>query len=362
MLNKNFYPESLVTRRAICTAIAMFVAVLTDRYYSMLQGFWVCLTTILVLQMTVRSNFRIEALRFFVIFASVFFATILVLTIHQPVVLYSVIVLVFVVGCFLHCIYANRSSGFSPFLMVALLTLMMLVPYTPIPDLLFARLHDVVLGGLIGMIAARVIFPMRADIDFRMGIIPLLTGYSDYLSAIGDVFFQEQSAEKSADEKKSATENIFQTRRPFFPEWVYDVGFNSNLREGHRHFLLRVEQIGEILFALHHHARHPIEPSLLDIVRKPVLRCILDAKSSIADIVVVLEKADFKSTYADFATDVNELENIFNTKIAMPFELADTAKDYMQLAGFIYDIKDLQQVLAKLEEALRDYISRVDID
>lgn len=359
---KRFYPESMILRRAICSAIAMFVAVLTDHYYSMLHQFWVGLTTVLVLQMTARTNFRQEARRFLVIIGSVIFGTLLVMYVHPPVVVNSIIVAVFVVGCFLHRYYSSKSNGFTPALMIAIVTLMMLVPFTQTGDVLFARLHDVVLGGFIGVIAALIIFPARPDIDFRTSLVPVLNSYSDYLAAIAQLFFQEKDAAENADDKKAEMEKALQNRQAFFPDWVYETGFTANLREGHRHFLWRIEQLGEILFAMHYHARYPVDSSMLDEVREPVRRCIDDAKSLIEDLRVVLEKADLKSTYYDFVGDVTELENIFNTKIAMPFELADASKDYMHVAGFIYDIKDLQQVLSKLEESLRGYISRINLE
>jgi hypothetical protein len=357
---KRLYPESMIIRRAICTAVAMFIAVITDRYYSMLHEFWVGLTTVLILQMTIRTSFRVEVVRYLVIIASVAFGTLLVLYIPTTYIVDGIIVTVFVLGCFLQSMYPAKNSGFSPPFVIGLVTLLMLVPFAREGNILFARLHDVVLGGFIGVLAGLVIFPARPDIDFRIGVVPILKGYSEYLVAVTKLFFQEPNAAQVADDKKAEMEITLQARQVFFPDWVYETGFTENLRQGHRHFLLRVEQLGEILFAMHYQARYAVNADLLDQIREPIMRCIGDATRLIDDLCVVLDKADLKTSYHEFAENVLALENMFNTKIAIPYELTDTSKDYVHATGFIYAIKDLQQVLSRMEEALRGYISRIE--
>jgi hypothetical protein len=350
-------PISMVLRRALCTAIAVFIAVVCDRYFSSLQKFWVCLTTVLVLQMTIRTSFRQEVLRLFVILTSVFILSLVYLNIHQDVVRDTLMIAIFVTGCFLHGFYQVKRNGFSPPLMIAFLALMMLVPYADSPHLIYDRLHDVMIGGVIGVVAGLLIFPGRPDVDFRTGIIPILDHYSLYLQVIAELLFRETDSEKKSQEIKVTIEKYLHARRAFFPDWVYEPGFNPNLRLGHRHFLARIEQVGEILFAMHYVARFPIDPALLEKLYEPIMQCITDAKKVLSNVGIVLNQAVLSAAASELPEDILNLQEAFRREVPLPLELLDMSPDYMHLAGFIYDLSDLQIVLSILSESLRGYIS-----
>jgi hypothetical protein len=244
--------------------------------------------------------------------------------------------------------------------MAGLIMLLMLVPFKLSGNILFDRLHDVVLGGVIGMVAGLVIFPGRPDVDFRKGVIPVLRAYHLYITAITALFFQEENATIDVDNKKAAIENALQSRQVFFPAWVYEKGFNISLREGHRHFLIRVEQMGQVLFAMNFTARYAVTPALLEKFRQPILKCVEDYKTIITDLITVLHKAELTTVNSAFAEDLTYLDNKFETEMAMPFELAETSPDYMHIASFIYGLRDLQTITAKLEDSLLAYISHQD--
>ncbi len=359
-LAHKWYPQTLVLRRALCTAIAVCVAVFVDRYYSILHEFWVGVATVLVLQMTVRTNLRQEILRFIVIMAAVLVGSLIMYFLPLSIYLTVFLIFLFITGCFMHNYFPARAHGFSPALMVALIMLLMLVPFLLNGNILFDRLHDVVLGGAIGMVAGLIIFPGRADVDFRVGVIPVLRAYSLYLTAITELLFQAEHAAQNADLKKVIIEKALQSRQIFFPSWVYEKGFPASLRAGHRHFLMRVEQLGQVLFAMNYAARYAVTPALLDKFRAPLLKCVEDFKSTITDLITVLNKAELTTVSAAFADDVIFLENKFESEMAMPFELAETSPDYMHMISFIYGLKDLQEITGKLEESLRPYISHLE--
>jgi hypothetical protein len=354
---KTFPFEAVLSRRAFSTALAMFAAVYVDAYYSILHEFWVGLTTILILQMTVRLNFQEEMLRFVVIMASVTIGTLFVLHVSPPLAVNVIMILVFITSCYIHTNYPPKISGFSPALMVGMVFLMMLMPFKSSANLLFERLHDAVLGGFIGIIAGLLVLPGRPDVDFRAGVIPIIKIYRDYFSAIAALLFKEEGASKRVDEKKSLVEKYFGEGHAYFPDWVYQRGFTANLREGHRHFLLRIEEMGEVLFALNFHARFLYPEDTLEILRAPITRCVNDIMQLMSDLMVVLEKTKLTSEPSELTEDIIILENMFQDKLALPFELLETSKEQINMLGFIYCLKDLQRILGSLEQALRAYIS-----
>jgi hypothetical protein len=360
VLSQKWYPHALVLRRALCTACAVSAAVFIDRYYSILHEFWVGVATVLVLQMSVRTNLRQEILRFIVIMAAVLFGSLLMVFLPHSIYLTVFLLFLFITGCFIHNYFPTNTNGFSPALMVALIMLLMLVPFSLTGNILFDRLHDVVVGGAIGMAAGLVIFPGRPDVDFRIGVIPVLRAYNSYIAAITALFFKEENALLEVDNKKAAIEKALQSRQVFFPAWVYEKGFNISLRAGHRHFLIRVEQMGQVLFAMNFTARYAVTPELLEKFRQPILKCVEDYKTIITDLITVLHKADLATMNSAFAEDLTYLDNKFETEMAMPYELAETSPDYMHIVSFIYGLRDLQKITGKLEESLRAYISHLD--
>jgi hypothetical protein len=353
--------EGILTRRALSTGIAIFCAVYVDAYYSMLHQSWVSMTTILILQMTIRLNFQHEVQRFAVILLSVLAGTLVVLYIHPQVAAITFIFIVFIMGCAIHNYYPPHISGFSPALMVAVVFMLMLMPFVNVDDVLFARLHDVVLGGFIGIAGGLLVLPGRPDVDFRNGLLPILKGYQNYFTAIMDMVSKTAGAEQAALTSKALIESSFGGNEVYFPDWVYKRGFTASLREGHRHFLLRVEELGEILFAMNYHARFNFEADTLSVLHDPLQRCANDINQLLDELITVLEKTKLTAASSELAEDIVILENIFQDKLALPFELLETSKEQMHMLGIIYGLKDFQRVLAALEEALRGYISRKNV-
>lgn len=193
----------------------------------------------------------------------------------------------------------------------------------------------------------------RDDVDFREGMIPLLHACSEYLVVIVDLFLRKNGSDVIAQEKKYVLEKMLQIEESGFPEWVYARGFNPTLREGHRHFLIRTEQITQILFAMHHVARKNVDSTLLNDFSEPIHCCVEQVKILISAFILRLELKETGEIASDLSKSVFVLEETFHKIMPLPFELLDLSQDYLSLAAFIYNFKDLQKMLLKLVEALR---------
>lgn len=211
--------------------------------------------------------------------------------------------------------------------------------------LLYARAFDVSLGAIIGILTNLFLFPERADVAFREALIPILTVYQQYFLAIINLLLDKTAAE----DKKMLTENILFK----LPRWVYKPGFNIFLRKGQQYFLLKTEQTADILFSMHYLARQQYAATLLHEVREPLLQCAKRVEEFFSALIMVLELKKLSEAVTDFAEDINELEKVLQRIVPLPLDLLDISKDYTYLAAFIYDLKDLHQVMLKLAEALR---------
>jgi uncharacterized membrane protein YccC len=347
-----FQPEAQIIRRALSMAIGVFAAVLIDHFYSVTREFWVPMIAFLVIYMTVHLNLRQMLERVLMIFFTVACASWLCRSINQQVIIDVMVVLVFIVGYGLHANSLARGNAISIPLLVAIVVLMMLIPF-PSSMLLYARMHDVVLGGIVGLAASLLVFPGRPDVDFRKGVIPVLQAYREYLVAIIDLLFREPDAEKNAKAMKVRVEQVLQVQQAFFPDWVYDTGFNPELQQGHRHFLIKIEQLGQVLFALHQIARHAIDVTLLEEFREPILHYVAQTERLMALFVARLNLQKVDEPVSDYTEEIAVLEKTYRKVIQVPLELLDTSQDFIDLAAFIHDLKDIQKILIKIAEALR---------
>jgi hypothetical protein len=293
------------SRRAFATAIAVLFAVFINYYFSFAHQFWIPLTTFLVMQSAIGATLRQILQRFLLVMGSA----------------------------------------------VSLLLVFLIYDKSMSLHQLYMILNDVVIGGSIGIVSSLFIFPHRADIEFRHAVIPILRLYSGYLSAVTHFFLGDDIAELQRLEKKIYLECEYS----LFPDWVFAAGFNPALRAGHQHFLIRIQQIRQILFTLHYAAYHQLPAELQAVMREPILHCVEEIKSQLADLIAVL---DFQVTTplvkTEFSHDhVVKLEAAFQESVPLPLELLDMSEEYTSLAEFIYDLRDLQKTTLLLKEALR---------
>jgi len=210
----------------------------------------------------------------------------------------------------------------------------------------------IVLGCVVSIIVVFAAWPKKIDTEFQKTIIVALRAFSDYLNAITLLLLRESHDDRDALGKKIRVESVFKTRRVFFAHWVDESGLSPAQREGHRYFLIKLEQVGQILFAMHYVARYSIDPALLELLQQPIKQCILKLEKIILDLVDYVELT--VPHQEDVLIDaVGELESTFREVIPIPLELLDMSKEYLYLAEFVCDLKDLQKILLKLAEALR---------
>jgi hypothetical protein len=210
--------------------------------------------------------------------------------------------------------------------------------------------RDLLLGGMAGLGISFLLFQRRIAYDFRQSMVALFHAYSDYLSAITQLFLHENT-QQLAEDKKQEIEQLLQP--PFFPEWVYKAGFSTFFRAGHRHFLVRAEQVAQVLFAMHYIARHAVDVALVNQFRFLIEQCVFQMQELISALLTRLELEEQKNGLPDFIEDITSLEKAFREAFPISLELLEMSPGAVGVAAFIYDLKDLRVLLLKLSEALR---------
>ncbi len=279
-------------RYGLSLCCAFFCALLANHYYAMTTGFLLPITTVYVMQTQIGNAFLQGIKRFILVAVLVLIASM--------------------------CVFSMR--------------------------FFYWAMHDVLLGALIGIVANVIIFPRRADIEFRQTVLPLALCYKAYFRDTIELLFDNNRNTGNAN-----MERHFQS----LPEWVYELGFDSGLQKGYRFFLMKFEQIGEVLFALHHLARYEYDQELLDDLQLPLMTCKESIDEYLSAIISVLQLKKLTNTKNNLEKDIDELEKKFHLLVPLSLELLDMKRDYVCLAQLIYYFKDLRKLLLKLGETLR---------
>lgn len=342
-----------IIKRVVPRALAIFVAVVISFYFALSEKFWLPLAAMLVMQTGVGLALRQGMERFFTIALGVALGTVLVVVIKQPVLIAVLTAILFTLFCYFAVKESLHYFVLSmPFLFALILLITMLLPISH-PTILYERLYDVTIGAVVGLVTNLVVFPVRADAEFRNNVAPVLDAYRLYLISIMDLLYKKNGAFEKALASKNRVEQTLQAQSAFFPVWVYQSGLSIALRQGHRHFLVMVERVGQILFSMHHVARYSFDPVLLKDLQAPLEGFVSQSEKILQALATVLSLNKLTEGVSDLTEELAQLEQRFKAVVPLSLELLDMSKEYVYLAAFIHDLKDLRLTQIKLAQALR---------
>ncbi|HSW68776.1 MAG TPA: hypothetical protein VLI69_01290 [Gammaproteobacteria bacterium] len=204
--------------------------------------------------------------------------------------------------------------------------------------------HDTLVGAVIG-IAVNLVVSRQPDTEFRNKLLPVIKIFNHYFSMIIDQLLQQDSNQFN----NTSLENALLT----LPDWVYERGFNSALQNGYQFFLIKIEQISDILFSMHYLARYQYDKELIAKIRPTLLQYVENVNQFFSAIETVLQLIKLEANPSDLENEISELQKQFFAVMPSSLELWDMQRDYVYLAAFIYNLKDLQKLLLKLGESLR---------
>jgi len=290
-------------KRLLSITLAFLISAVISYYFSKSEYYWMPIATLFVMQTSLGAPLRQGLLRFFLFLFTVIAGTGIILFIHP--------------------------ASFSIF---------------------YARGYDISVGALIGIVSNLIIFPIHIDVLFRKELVLVLNSYANYLASILDLLLQKENAKEGAENKKQCVEKVV---LQFSPTWVYTPGFSVDLRQGYRHFLVMTGRLEQILFSLHHIARHPFSPVFLKDMNSPLISYVDHANKILQAIVTLLNLKKITEALDDLSDEVRILEKEFQTQVPFSIELLSLSKDYIYFAALIADLKDFRKTLLFLAEALR---------
>lgn len=340
------FSQQLALRRAFRAAAVIFVAAYLGHYFSFSEEFWVTTAAMMVLQTATGLTARQGVQRFLIITLSVLFSSCFIFYVRDKQVVDVVAALLMAIVCYFSLIHVSRMQVAIPLMIGIVVLVALVIPY-PAAYLFHARTFDVMMGGMIGLIGG-IILPVSADAEFRKKVIPLLNVCFNYLSININYLF-DHALEDKVIAQKNQLEKIWES----FPDWVYEAGFTAVLQQGHRHFLVRIEQIRQVLYALNFLVNQPYDRELLKPLRKPMQLYVKRIEGLFHALTTVLSLEALTEGVEDVSDSFYQLEKAFKETIPVSLEALEINPEYVYLANLIDELKELGKMLIILAKALR---------
>lgn len=208
------------------------------------------------------------------------------------------------------------------------------------------RMEYVYFSIFLAVMLSLVLFRVPAETVFRKKIIAMFDVYNNYLRDLIDAIYQK---ENTLAKTRLLTENVLLAA----PNWVYAKGYNARLREGHRHFLVRVEQIGEILISLQALTHYSLDKRMLKQLEKEIYFVIEQTRLLMQSINNALALEKPKAIIEDWYDKIQELEKIFYEALPENFMMLEGKEEHLHIAELLQGLKDLRFFLLKCVQAIR---------
>ncbi len=331
------------TRHAISIAIAIFLTVLLNHYFSMSHTAWMVITAWLVSQTSRGTPLKQISLFFLVIIIMLSLLSWLntQLSVQSLIVMLAAIYLLTASLLWIKQPQSRFAFYQTLFFFVVFAIILLLSQQQ---EFLHDKVMDIFIGALIALFCNRLFSPLQFDREFSQGLLPLLQAMMDYCKA-----WSLSHDHHFLDEKIAAA---LQAEDNHYPEWVYEVGFNPGLRSGSRFFLINIERVSEIFFSLQGLY------SQKEVAKKsrPLAAAMTTCMESNGYLLKNLHDYFFDKKVDDsgvnFTSDIVALEQALQNVVPNDLELLDVAPDYVALTAMVRDMKDLRRILLQLVTAL----------
>ncbi|HEX4044550.1 MAG TPA: hypothetical protein VHZ76_02660 [Gammaproteobacteria bacterium] len=225
---------------------------------------------------------------------------------------------------------------------------------TSIDNMLLA----VIIGAVIGTLCHRWIFPSKLADAFRYDLLPILHALATYADTIIQGFKQSGTDDitvlPTVGSRLSDQYKIETILQRHYPEWVYEIGFNPGLRGGFRFFLIHLEYVIDLFFALDNQRQRADAAIYRDM--SPLFATVMEKNKELLLVLInFFEKnvlSEINDANSDFTDDMQKLEQALREMTAGNLELLNISDTYLALTAMFRDIKDIRQLLLQLVAAL----------
>jgi len=237
------------------------------------------------------------------------------------------------------------------FIILFILFIVVIIMQFFVPIIVHDRMIDVIFGVAIGTFC-QLIWPINLVQEFSEDILPVLQQVADYLET-SILHFSEKEYSQEWFEKKINLEKML-SKKIAYPEWVFATGFNPGLRGGFRFFLIHLDRIIELLFALTYLLDRFITQHTNQMMRDLIIHS-MKVHHEIFNILINYFKHNQLGYFSiDYDSDIATLDKTIWQILPARLEGIDLSEEPLTLLALVRNIKDTRRWLLKLLSALPD--------
>jgi hypothetical protein len=214
-------------------------------------------------------------------------------------------------------------------------------------DFFRGRVFDAVIGAFIAMICRLLLLPSKLDVEFSKGVLPILHSLSEYSQALTDNL--ADSVKDNLAEKRLKVESAL---LEMYPSWIYETGFNRGLRSGFRFFLVNVERMTESYFSMDDLEARGLDARMLRELHGQIVNVMNHHHELLSILIEYFQRKTIRSTLSDFTSDMADLEKAVHNVMPDNIEVLAVSPQFLAIAAFVRDMKDLRGLLLQLVMAL----------
>lgn len=261
-LRQHLHLGSLIFRRAIRTSLAVFIGVVIYRNFSLVQGFWVPLTIVIIMQATTAATLRKGLQRFIGTLVGVTLGSLLALNVHHPYIIDALLVIFLFIAYYMKAFnLINYGVFVIPLSIMIVFLISAIVPQEHAHAIILARLYDTSVGALIGITMTFLVLPNSLKQDIEKGVANVIDQQFQYLKMICH-YLLETNDQTQLFAIRNKFEQALSTNRHFYEDWRYELWIKLKREHDDKHFLQVTEKIGQFLFELNYCAIHFPRPLL----------------------------------------------------------------------------------------------------
>lgn len=207
-------------------------------------------------------------------------------------------------------------------------------------------------GGMLGIVSSLMILPVMPYWEFRAGLRPILKALIRYSSELEKYMLRGHTSLNPLEKKLLKIESVLRARRNEYPEWVFETGFNRNLRSSFRYVLVQLERVTDAFFSLDYHARQKVDEELFAEVA-PHLAVVLSKNVALLEIIRAFFAGEpIHQTDENFTHDITDVHQSLRNILPASLELLDMSQDYVNLAALARDVIDIRELLLQILTSL----------
>lgn len=243
--------------------LAVFIALLVQHYAGLTQGFWVPMTTMIVLQASLGSTLRRGLQRFLGTLLGILIGSAIVIFVHQDWLAQTLLVLTVFLAFYAKAFNITNYGIFVVPLSAMVVMLIATVAPNETLHLIPARCYDTGLGALIAVIMSALFLPTGQIRALKESFIRTEEAITQYLLS-----FQKDA--KSLTDARNLLEQSLSNNRTLYADAFYEIVWLPKKRRALHKTMLGFEETAQLLCGLENvyaEADHALKLDILKTTR-----------------------------------------------------------------------------------------------